>query len=323
MAKTRDLFDMIDDGDEDGKNSGKNRSKKKKRDGVKTPRISKIASGEKNKAAAGAQNDGHDDEPAQSRRNQKPPNRVVSALLRLSQNTIDDFFSVAPSISSAQIARSRSSHLGYLEKTFLRVTSHIEDDIGEWIRKSERQNPDLIKTVTRLFADSKERYEFYLLRFLCSVHPSTKILELDDRSHPEEYLKCAPKNVVVVIAPDNQRKKPLTKKSSADATSKTSSSIERDFLNVRLTCLRQNHRAPYLIQNGKLHQSRYNANIGDKYAVYCLYALAKYIRNNNERDDRIIVVNCCVASIFKELMSDTYISECIRHKYRCIINNYC
>lgn len=284
------------------------RKQKQKKEIVKAPRV----------------NNKNNDRAPQKQHVQRSQNhKVINSLLKLSQNTIDIFFSTAslPSSSSSSISNSnttvQSISSSNLQRRFINFTENIEEDLQEWIRKIEKQNPSLIKTVAGIFSNAKERYEFYLLRFLCNAAATMNIFEIENRNE-EERVKYVSKNFIIDITSDYKKKK-LSKKSSI-STRNNSSQQEKDFIHIRLHCPSKNNCMPYVIQNGKLHQSKYGSNVRDKYVVYCLYALVKYIRNNNNSDSRIIVVNCLVYSIYEELFQHYYYCQCIRNKYKCIIN---
>lgn len=243
----------------------------------------------------------------------KKQNHIINSLLQLSQNTINDYF------ASNLVNKNNDKEI--IIKQFIELNNISDENLSDVINKVEKENGQLSKT--DIFKNMEEKKEFYILRFLCNLPATWNMFETDVL---EDYLKNIHGNFIINVKPGKRMTFKKKKKSTNDPTNV---SFDKEYIEILIRSPSKNDCLPYYIQNGKLHQSK-NSNINDKYTVYCIYSLVKYIRNSrcynyttvecDDMDSRMIIVNCYVKSTFLELVSDSYYCHCIKYKFGSIIN---
>lgn len=244
--------------------------------------------------------------------------QLISLLLQGTQNSVKDYFT-----STKAIVKKNNNKIC---KQFIECVNVTEENLNEIIKSVKRENDQLSKT--GIFTDECEKREFYVLRFLCKVPTTWNIFEEIDNVL-EEHLKNINVNIILNVKPGRKISVKNKKKKKENVTT-TGVEFDKEFIEISIPCPSKYECFPYYIQNGKLFQTNRYSNIHDKYTVFCIYLLIKYIRNMkhfnyttvncSDFDSRIIIVNCHIKSIFLELLSDHYYCQCIRFKFGGIVN---
>lgn len=250
---------------------------------------------------------------------------IVKSLTQQQQqplNIITNYF--IPSTSNG-IIHNRNYDLS---KKIIEIKEKNVDKLNEWMRKMEKDNIKLTKSILTIFRNVDDRYELYVLHILCNTPPTFNIFDIENATI--DQLQTVNKNFVITIIPDKSvYVKKRKQKETPKQITKPVASDENDYVKIVMKCPIRKKCMPYFIQNGTLTQSKRFINVNDKFIVCGIYALLQFIRNcksysypslDENIDSRVIIINCYVKSTFNELLNEHYYNKCIRNKYGGIIN---